>query len=105
MGDLQVAGVDRQMRTRGQANQIAGVGHPLSFVKVVDTPHKASVAVAPRAEIFYMQVAYGQGFGRGLMIGAKGGPGLRPAEESGAEKSEGSLAHQRVLAAHVGRDE
>ena len=41
----------------GEAYQIDGIRHPADFIKIVHTPHQTALDIAPRAEVFDMQIA------------------------------------------------
>ena len=62
--ERQVARLGRQVSAHGQADQIVGIRHGMSFVEVVDAPDQASFDVAPGAEILHVQVAHRQHLGR-----------------------------------------
>src|ERR1700739_4280199 len=66
----EMAGLRSQMRADGQSHQVVGIGKRMSFVKIVDTPDETAFAVAPRSEIFYVEIAYGQHVWRLRQIGA-----------------------------------
>ena len=93
------------MSAYGQADQIVGIGHGVSFVEVVDAPDQASLHVAPGAEIFNVQIADRQHLRSIGEIGTDLRPDLRPAVESGSQKRKYRRLHVEVFEAQVVLDQ
>ena len=56
--NLQLRAVDGEMCTGREADQIDGPRHAAGFVEIVDAPDQPALGVAPRSEIFYVQIAH-----------------------------------------------
>jgi hypothetical protein len=59
-----MAGFGGEVRAYGEADEIVGIGQRIGFVEVVDAPNQAALEVAPGTEVFYVQVADGEGVRR-----------------------------------------
>src|SRR5579872_1692837 len=76
-----------QGRTNGQSDQIAGVGQPIGFVEIIDTPYQSSEGVAPGTEAGNMKISHGENWRGGRQLWADLRPKLAPAEEGAAQKA------------------
>ena len=85
----------------GEADKVDGVGAGEDFVEIVDAPDEAAFKVAPRAEIFDMEIADGEDAWSFDEVGADCGPELQPAVESGAEEGKRVFGHGPVLEGEV----
>ncbi len=99
--DGEMSGFGGEVGAYGQADQIDGVGRGPGFVEIVDAPDQAALDVAPGAEIFHVEIAYGQDFWGMCEVGTDLRPELRPAVVGGAEEHEAVLLHVGVLQAEV----
>ncbi len=73
-GKAEVFFTDGHIDAGGQADEVERVGRGPGFVEIVHAPDQASLFIAPRPEVFDVQIAYAQNR-RGLrQMGAK----LRP---------------------------
>src|ERR1700680_2222686 len=77
----------------------------MSFVEVVDAPDQASFHVAPRAEIFNMQIADRQYLGSIGEIGTDFRPDLGPTVESRSQEGEYRRLHVGVFEAQIVLDQ
>src|SRR5437660_6185249 len=77
-----------QIRARGQAYKIQGVGSRPGFIEVVHAPNQAAFLVAPRTEVLDVEVADSQNGGGLCEVGADFGPKLNPAVKGSAKKRE-----------------
>src|SRR5258708_21558392 len=85
------------MIARGNEYQIERVRGGPGFIQIVHAPDEASFFVAPRPEVFDMQIAYTQ-YGWGFrQMSANLRPELQPAVEGGAEERESGFRHVLVL--------
>src|SRR5580692_10528152 len=103
--DGQVSRGRRQVRAHGQANQVIGVGHGVSFVKIVDAPDQAALDVAPRAEVLDMQVAHGEHTRAFRQLRTNLGPYLRPTVVRGPQERKDFGFHVLVFEAKVRLDD
>src|ERR1051326_8017537 len=60
--DVKMSRADREASAGGESYEVHGVGHERRFVEVVDSPHQATFAVTPRAEILHMQIPHANHF-------------------------------------------
>src|SRR5579872_4920858 len=100
-GHCQMALGHGQDSTGSQPNQIDGVGQDCGLVKVVDTPHQATLKVAPGSEILDVEVAHCEHRGGRSQVGTDLRPELHPAIEGGSKESEWRLGHAFVLEAKI----
>ena len=103
--DGQVSGRGCQVRAHGQANQVVGVGHGVSFVEVVNAPNQAAFNVAPRAEVLHMQVADSQYTRTCGQLRTNLGPHLRPTVIRGTQERKYRGFHILVFEAKVRLDD
>src|ERR1700757_2245416 len=96
-----MAGLRSQMRADGQSHQVVSIGKRMSFVEIVDTPDETAFAVAPRSEIFYVEIAYGQHMRCLRQIWADLRPNLRPAVIGGSQKGKNRLFHAGMFQAEI----
>ena len=98
-GKLPVA--SGQKRAGGETDQIMRVGELARFVEVVDTPDQPTFHIAPRSEVFEMQIANGQASRSVGHRVIERPPALDPPVKRRAKEDEGSLAHPLVLQPQV----
>ena len=82
-----------QQRTDGETNKIIGKGHGMGLIEIVDAPDEPPFRIAPRAEIFEMEIADGKDFREAIQFRAIIRPKLGPAIISGAKKEKRIKPH------------
>src|SRR5438270_10191720 len=92
------------MRTDGKADEIVAIGKGMRLIKVIDSPDQATFGIAPRTEIFHMQIADRKHVGSFGKIGTYLGPDLCPAVERGTQERKNACLHVGVFEKKIFRD-
>ena len=101
--NAELLGIDREVRAGRQPDQVDGVRHAADFVEVVEAPDQAAFDVAPRAEIFHVQIADREHLGSFRALGADLGEQLGPAVKGRAKEGENGRPHGLVFGREIGR--
>src|SRR5580704_7350581 len=101
----QVFGLDGEVGTGHQANQIDRVCGRPGFVEIVHTPNQTAFDVPPGAKIFDVQVAYSQNLWPAGEFRADDWPPLRPAIKGGTKERKRTEGHQAMFQIDIGMDE
>src|SRR5215470_6233005 len=97
----EVVGTDRQMRAHREAYQILGKREGKSFVEIVDAPNQAAFLVAPRSEVFHVEIADGQLDRSSRELGNGRLPSCDPSVKGGAKERKHTGRHLSVLTVEI----
>src|ERR1700730_425534 len=96
---------NRELRTRGQANQIIRISQRVCLIEVVNAPTEPPPGAPPRTEAADVKVTDRQYFGRAAQFRTYFRAALHPAIVGAAKKQEQIIFHLRMFVAQIAFDD
>ena len=83
-------------------HQIIRAGHWAGFIKVINSPNQAALAIAPGPEVFDMKIAHSEHQRRVRQLRTDLGPQLHPAVKGGPKEGERAFRHPLMFDKQIG---
>src|ERR1035441_2167622 len=103
--DGKAAGIDDDLQTCGQTDEVVWVGQGVRLIEIVDTPTEAALCIPPGSKTIDMKIPYRKNLRCVTQLCTDRRPELSPPVEGTPQELEWAFLHLLVFRSKIGRDD